>query len=128
MQYKRLGNGRQNKQPGVNNFRLPFPSCGDNGINTTGNYGNIRLVRYVEWSVRQVILTHYRGLSQLSPLYVAKHLSIAQDFAKVYVEHVTRPLDHDVVVVPVTDAQDVGGHTVTSTGVCEVLHCLQSVQ
>ncbi len=59
------------------------------------------------------------------PLNIAKHLSIAKDFSKVYVEHVARPLDHDVVIMPVTDAQYVCCHTVASTRVRKILHCLQ---
>ena len=39
-------------------------------------------------------------------------------------EHVPRLLHHDVVVVPVADAQDVGGHAVARAGQREVLHRL----
>lgn len=63
----------------------------------------------------------------LIPFDIAKHLSIAQDFAEVNMEHVARPLDHDIVIMSVTDAQYICGHTVASTGVCKVLHSLQKV-
>jgi len=36
------------------------------------------------------------------------------------VEHVARVFDHDVVVVSVADAQEVGGNAVCSTGLGEV--------
>ena len=49
---------------------------------------------------------------------------MAQEAAKIYVEHVARGLQHDIVIVPVTDAQDVRGHAAASTGVDEVLHSL----
>lgn len=50
---------------------------------------------------------------------------MAQEAAKIYVEHVTRGLQHDVVIMSVTDAQDIGGHAAASTGVDEVLHSLE---
>lgn len=50
---------------------------------------------------------------------------MAQEFAEVNVEHVATALQHDVVVVAVADAQDVGGHAAASAGVDEVLYCLQ---
>lgn len=62
------------------------------------------------------------------PLDVAEHLSVAQEAAKVYVEHVAGGLQHDVVIVPVTDAQDVRGHAAAGTGVDEVLHSLRGRQ
>lgn len=36
----------------------------------------------------------------------------------------TRFGDHDVVVVAIPDTQDVSGHTVTTTGIQELLHSL----
>ena len=41
---------------------------------------------------------------------------------------VTRFCDHDVVVVAIPNTQDVGGHTVASTGVQELLHSLLKLQ
>lgn len=61
----------------------------------------------------------------VSPFDVAKHLRMAQEFAEVNVEHVATALQHDVVIVAVTDTQDVGGHAAACTGVDEVLYCLQ---
>lgn len=53
---------------------------------------------------------------------------MAQEAAEIYVEHVPGGLQHDVVIVPVTDAQDVCSHTAASAGVNEVLHSLRRVQ
>ena len=61
----------------------------------------------------------------LSPLNASKHLGIAKDLSKVDVEHVTRFLDHDIIIMTITYTQDIGCHTVASTGACEVVHCLQ---
>lgn len=58
------------------------------------------------------------------PLDIAKHLGMAQEAAEIYVEHVAGGLQHDVVIMSVTDTQDVCGHTAASTGVDEVLHSL----
>lgn len=49
---------------------------------------------------------------------------MAQEAAKIDVEHVASRLQHDVVIVSVTDAQDVGGHTAASAGIDEVLYSL----
>ena len=49
---------------------------------------------------------------------------MAQETAKIYVEHVASRLQHDVVIVSVTDAQDVRGHTAASTRIDEVLYSL----
>lgn len=60
------------------------------------------------------------------PFKASKLLSVAHDLAKVDVKHVPTVLQHDVVVVTVTDAQDEGGHTPACTGVDEVHHSLQT--
>ena len=58
------------------------------------------------------------------PLYAAEHLSVAEDLAKVDVEHVTGLLDHDVVVMAITYAEDVGSNAVPGTGTSEVINSL----
>ena len=60
------------------------------------------------------------------PSNTSKHLCIAEDLAKVNVEHVSRLAHHDVVVVAVADPQYIGSHTVASTGESKVLHCLHT--
>lgn len=58
------------------------------------------------------------------PLDITKHLGMAQEAAEIYMEHVPCGFQHDVVIVSVTDAQDVRSHTTASTRVDEVLHSL----
>lgn len=58
------------------------------------------------------------------PFKACKLLCIAENLAKVDVEHVTGVLQHDVVIVAVTDAQDKGGHAPASARVNEVGHSL----
>lgn len=53
---------------------------------------------------------------------------MAQEAAEIYMEHVPGGLQHDVVIVSVTDAQDVRSHTAASAGVDEVLHSLWRVE
>lgn len=60
------------------------------------------------------------------PFKASELLRVAHDLAKVDVKHVPTVLQHDVVVVTVTDAQDEGGHTPACTGVDEVHHSLQT--
>lgn len=55
------------------------------------------------------------------PLEVPEHLSVSQKLAKVDVKQVAGRLEHDVVVVPVADAEDVGGHAVAGARGREVL-------
>lgn len=69
-----------------------------------------------------------RVLSLYLPLEVAKHLSVAQEFAKIDVEEMTRGLEHNVVVVPITNAQDIGGHAVAGAGQREISHCTLVLQ
>ena len=57
------------------------------------------------------------------PLNVAKHLSVSKDFAKVNVKHVSRFLDHDVVIMAITYPQYIGSNTVASTREKECLGC-----
>lgn len=59
------------------------------------------------------------------PFEASKLLRVAHDLAKVDVKHVSAVLQHDVVIVTVTDAQDEGGHTPACAGVDEVHHSLQ---
>lgn len=68
----------------------------------------------------------FNGGISLLPFEAPELLSVAHDFAKVDVEHVSAVLQHDVVIVPVTDAQDEGGHAPACTGVDEVHHSLQT--
>lgn len=64
--------------------------------------------------------------STIVPFKASELLRVAHDLAKVDVKHVPTVLQHDVVVVTVTDAQDEGGHTPACTGVDEVHHSLQT--
>ena len=47
------------------------------------------------------------------------YLEVAQEMTEVDVEQLPTLGDHDVVRVPVSDAQDIGGHTVAGTGEAE---------
>lgn len=51
---------------------------------------------------------------------------MTEELAEVDMEHVARGAQHDVVIVPVADAQHVGGHAAASTRVDEVLGGLWS--
>ena len=55
------------------------------------------------------------------PAKPSKLLSISKKLAKVDVEKVACSLHHDVVIVAISDAHDVGDNTVASTGSCEVV-------
>lgn len=67
-----------------------------------------------------------RRLQSASPFEASNHLCVAQELAKVDVEHVPCGTQHDVVVVAITDAQQVGGHAAARTGIDEVLRGLES--
>lgn len=65
------------------------------------------------------------NIEDFVPFDVTKHLCISQKFIEVNVKHVTWLLQHDVVVVSVTNSQHVGSHTVASTRSGEVVHSLE---
>lgn len=46
----------------------------------------------------------FHGLFVFLPFDVAKHLCVPQELAEVNVEHVSAGLQHDVVIVAVTDS------------------------
>ena len=50
------------------------------------------------------------------PLEGAEHLGVPEELAEVDVEEVSAVLHHDVVVVPVADAQDVSDDAVSRAG------------
>jgi hypothetical protein len=52
---------------------------------------------------------------------VSEHLSVAEELSEVDVEEVAALLDHDVVVVPVADAQHVRDDRVSGARVREVV-------
>ena len=56
----------------------------------------------------------------------AKHLSIAKNATKVYVEHVASLANHDIVIVSVTNTKNIRGYTVPSAGVGEIFYSLWS--
>lgn len=58
------------------------------------------------------------------PFDVAKHLRVPQELAEVNVEHVSAGFQHDVVVMPIADAQNVRGHATTGTRVDKVFNSL----
>lgn len=62
----------------------------------------------------------------LSPFDVSEHLCVSKELPEVDVKHVAAGLQHDVVVVAVTDSQDVGRHTAAGTRVDEVFHGLDT--
>ena len=67
---------------------------------------------------------HLAHIYPHTPLDVPKHLSVSQYLPVVNMEHVASGGDHDVVVVAVSNAQHIGGHTVASTGGSEGLNSL----
>ena len=58
------------------------------------------------------------------PLDIAKHLCVTKELSEVYMEEVTARLEHDVVVVTITDSEQVGDHAVAGAGPSEVVHSL----
>ena len=61
-------------------------------------------------------------------LDAAEHLRVAEKLAEVDVEEVAAVRHHDVVVVPVADAEHVGGHAVACTRSREVTNGLKTTQ
>lgn len=57
--------------------------------------------------------TKYKAIK---PFEIAKHLSVAEKFAKVNVEQVSGGFEHNIVVVSVANAKNVSGDAVAGTG------------
>lgn len=55
------------------------------------------------------------------PFKATKHLGVTQELAEVDVKHVTSGAQHDVVVMAITDAENVGCYAAAGAGVDEVL-------
>ena len=70
-------------------------------------------------------IQHLSNIEDFVPFDITKHLRISQKFVEVNVKHVTWLLQHDVVIVSVTNSQHVGSHTVASTRSGEVVHSLE---
>ena len=70
-------------------------------------------------------IQHLSNIEDFVPFNITKHLSISQKLVEVNVKHVTWLLQHDVVIVSVTNSQHVGSHTVASTRSGEVVHSLE---
>ena len=79
---------------------------------------------FLESSVSSSTYPHRLNPAECSPLDVPEHLRVAQELPEVDVEHVAAGLQHDVVVVAVTDPQDVGRHAAARARIDEVLHRL----
>lgn len=80
-----------------------------------------------QWLIWTVPMHHplTQTTGWFSPFEAAKHLSVTQELAEVDVEHVAGGAQHDVVVVPVADPQDVRGHAASGARVDEVLWSLR---
>ena len=59
------------------------------------------------------------------PFNIPKHLSITEELAEINVEHMARVFDHDVVVMAISNTENICGHTVASTGGHKVVHSLK---
>lgn len=100
--------------------RYPVPAYGGmgNGRMTNGGMGNGEMGGRGNEGLKNRIMG-------AAPLDGAKHLRVAENLAKVDVEHVARPLHHDVVVMAITDSQYVSSNTVSSTRTGEIVHRLE---
>ena len=62
------------------------------------------------------------------PFDVSEHLSVSEELGEVDVEDVAGVLDHDVVVMTITDAEDVRRDAVASAACREVVHRLNTAR
>lgn len=78
----------------------------------------LELIRRLFASVDHV--SHVGGQNDRSsiPFHVAKLLHVPEELAKIDVEQVPGRFQHDVVVVAVTDAQNVSGNAIPSARCC----------
>ena len=53
------------------------------------------------------------------PFEVSEHLRVSQEFSKIDMKQMTRCFEHDVIIVSVTDTQNVCDNTVSCTRCCK---------
>lgn len=53
---------------------------------------------------------------KLLPFEISKHLRVAQEFTKIYVKQMTRSLQHNIVIMTITDAEYVSRNAVAGAG------------
>ena len=75
-------------------------------------FGFLRIVTAIGDGVNEVIRQHEGDSLPVNPELL---LVVAQEVAEVDVEDLAVLVDHDVVRVPVPDAEDESGHTVART-------------
>ena len=56
---------------------------------------------------------------RLLPFKVSEHLRISQEFSKIYMKQMTRCFEHDIIIVSVTDTQNICDDTISRTGCCK---------
>ena len=79
---------------------------------------------HIYWQV----VTEWNEQKHVEPFDVSKHLSISEELGEVDVEDVAGMFDHDVVVMTITDAEDIRSHAVASTACREVIHRLHTTR
>lgn len=60
----------------------------------------------------------------LSIKHSHRHLSTLMEIQTHSAPHLSSFSDHDIVIVTISNAQDISSYTVASTGQCELLYCL----
>ena len=55
-----------------------------------------------------------------SPIEPAEFLCISEILSEIDMEEVSRLFDHDVVVVPIANAENIRGYAVSRTGIGEI--------
>lgn len=53
---------------------------------------------------------------------IAKHLSVTEEFTEIDMEQMTGRLDHDVIVMAITNTENVRCHAITSARGCKIAH------
>jgi len=72
------------------------------------------------------VVTYLYEQEHAKPFDVSEHLSVSEELGEVDVEDVAGVLDHDVVVMTITDAEDVRRDAVASAACREVVHRLNT--
>ena len=56
---------------------------------------------------------------KLLPFKVSEHLCVSQEFSKINMKEMTRCFEHDIIIVPVTDTQNICDNTISCTRCCK---------
>lgn len=83
------------------------------------------MLEFLGWFVTTVDdISHVRSQNEWCtvPFEITKHLCITEEFPEINMEKVARGFDHNIIIMSITNAENVGGHAIAGAGSREIVH------